>query len=142
MTAQQKQAIAYYREKGMSYSTIGQRMSLPTNTIKSYCSRHGLSSSDLLSLSDTCAECKKALVHIPGHKKKRFCSETCRRTWWGNNRLLMDQKAFTDHICAGCGKSFKSYGNEKRKYCSHSCYIITRFGKEEERGKNSIQRRE
>ena len=27
----------------------------------------------------------------------------------------------------GCGKPFTVYGNSKRKYCSHECYIRNRF---------------
>ena len=34
--------------------------------------------------------------------------------------------------CAYCGKDFISYGNKKRKYCSHYCYIHDRFWKKEE----------
>ena len=30
-------------------------------------------------------------------------------------------------VCAHCRKEFRSYGNKKRKYCSHACYIAERF---------------
>ena len=30
-------------------------------------------------------------------------------------------------ICPECGKEFTAYGNAKRKYCSHVCYIAARF---------------
>lgn len=29
--------------------------------------------------------------------------------------------------CAECGKPFTAYGNSKRKYCCHTCYIAARF---------------
>jgi hypothetical protein len=30
--------------------------------------------------------------------------------------------------CAGCGVEFAAYGNASRKFCSHECYIKSRFG--------------
>ena len=29
--------------------------------------------------------------------------------------------------CRECGKPFTAYGNSRRKYCSHECYIRNRF---------------
>ena len=37
------------------------------------------------------------------------------------------QKAVYTFTCQECGKEFTAYGNAKRKYCSHSCYIAARF---------------
>ena len=41
-----------------------------------------------------------------------------------------NRKAVYHFVCACCGEPFTAYGNENRKYCSHSCYIAGRFGKE------------
>ena len=30
-------------------------------------------------------------------------------------------------ICPHCGKEFHIYGDRRRKYCSHECYIADRF---------------
>jgi endogenous inhibitor of DNA gyrase (YacG/DUF329 family) len=30
--------------------------------------------------------------------------------------------------CAHCGTDFESYSWAARKYCSHACYILARFG--------------
>lgn len=43
-------------------------------------------------------------------------------------------KANYECICEYCGKTFLSYGNKNRKYCSHSCYINDRFGGGEDAG--------
>lgn len=47
----------------------------------------------------------------------------------GKCLVLFYRKAFYPLICAECGKEFLSYGNRKRKYCSHACYIKARFQK-------------
>ncbi|MBS8102183.1 helix-turn-helix domain-containing protein, partial [Streptococcus suis] len=39
--------------------------------------------------------------------------------------------AYEDLTCQQCGRSFLSYANPNRKFCSHSCYIQSRFYKGE-----------
>lgn len=41
---------------------------------------------------------------------------------------MLNKKAVYTHTCAGCGREFTAYGNARRKYCSHACYINHRFG--------------
>ena len=40
----------------------------------------------------------------------------------------MNRKAVSTHQCKCCEREFTSYANDKRKYCSHECYIKHRFG--------------
>ena len=40
----------------------------------------------------------------------------------------VQRKAYTTFVCLACGKQVTVYGNDKRKYCSHDCYIEHRFG--------------
>ena len=42
--------------------------------------------------------------------------------------MMLERRAITTHACAGCRATFESYGNKHRKYCTHACYIRTRFG--------------
>lgn len=44
------------------------------------------------------------------------------------NKIKVHKKSYSEHICLNCQKPFQSYANTKRKYCSHRCYIATRFG--------------
>ena len=62
-------------------------------------------------------------------RKKRFCSNECRRAWWSENRdkINMSSEAQYKTTCEGCGKQFVAYGNPNRKYCSHECYINYRY---------------
>ena len=71
-------------------------------------------------------ECGKPITQISGRKPKRFCS----RRWAEmveRSPGRVGQKAFYEHVCPGCGQSFTAYGNSRRKYCSHECYVETRF---------------
>lgn len=41
MTENQKKQIEQYRQQGFSYTVISRKMSIPINSIKTYCKRHG-----------------------------------------------------------------------------------------------------
>nr|WP_297993491.1 hypothetical protein [uncultured Actinomyces sp.] len=49
-------------------------------------------------------------------------------SWWHTHPMMLERRAITTHTCAGCGATFEAYGNKHRKYCTHACYIRTRFG--------------
>ena len=79
----------------------------------------------------TLAELRRYLQHTPGKRKKQYCSDACRMDWWNAHQDKVKRKAYYSFTCAECGKTFSSYGNAKRVYCSHSCYITARFSKRE-----------
>ena len=76
-----------------------------------------------------CPYCGTRLFNPATGRKKRFCSDECRRKWWNSNRdkLNKNSEALYEIMCEGCGKRFISYGNSKRKYCSHDCYVNYRY---------------
>lgn len=133
MTDKEKNKIAIYRNQGMSYTQISKKMELSINTIKTYCKRHvlggvrvyGVKSNVIITV---CEQCGQEVKQNPGRKHKRFCSDKCRNTWWNEHMELVKKKANYECTCEKCGKSFISYGNKNRKYCSHECYIENRFG--------------
>ncbi|MGG6831978.1 UNVERIFIED_CONTAM: helix-turn-helix domain-containing protein [Streptococcus canis] len=131
MNLEEKEKIKILREKGLGYTAIAKEINISVNTIKSYCKRHGLGGTKTCD-EDTslCEYCGKPVIQKLGRKKKRFCSDKCRNSWWNKNRELVSKKANYECICANCGKTFISYGNKNRKYCSHECYISARFGGE------------
>jgi rRNA maturation endonuclease Nob1 len=104
----------------LSYATIGKRLGLSVNTVKSFCRRR---TSDKL----LCRNCGKALEQTPKQKAKSFCGDWCRRAWWKTHRDQIRKKALYRLRCLACGRHFESYGNRNRKYCSHDCYIADRF---------------
>ena len=137
MTVEQKRKIEELRRQGMGYCTVAKQVGLPSNTVKTYCRRTGLTPADEIRaaaqvpkhIADKfCLYCGKPVVQIPGRKEKKFCSDICRNRWWNSHMDLVARKAMYEYTCPTCGNTFSAYGNRKRKYCSHDCYIADRFG--------------
>ena len=132
MTENQIRQITKMRERGETYSGIAKALNLSRNTVKSYCQRHeiGKNSTLIYQVGDIsqCEQCGKEIVQNSPKMRKRFCSDKCRNTWWNNHPDLVTRKAVYEHTCRHCGKPFNAYGNARRKYCSHECYIADRFG--------------
>lgn len=130
MTNEQKNMIEAYRRKGVGYKQIAKELGMSPNSVKSYCRRNHLSNEDLKRNEDEtfCEQCGKTIQQVKGRKRKRFCSDKCRNSWWNAHLDLVKRKAIYEYICPTCGKTFSVYGNAKRKYCSHACYLAGRFG--------------
>ncbi len=131
MNEQKKTEIMRLRKNGLGYKKIATILSLSTNTVKSFCRRKEIEKKESES-KDTegsvCLLCKEKLMHIKGKRKKKYCSTTCRMKWWHTHLDKVNKKSYTAHICLYCQTAFQSYANGNRKYCSHSCYIASRFG--------------
>jgi endogenous inhibitor of DNA gyrase (YacG/DUF329 family) len=138
MTKEQKLQIAKLRTDGYGYSRIAQTLDISVNTVKSFCRRNqltGKTTVDIPKVQEQVAEgkhfCKYCGVSIEqnqGRKEKKFCSDKCRMKWWNNNLDKVKRKAVYEFTCPHCKKHFTVYGNSRRKYCSHECYVIDRFG--------------
>lgn len=130
MTDEQKNMIEMYRRKGVGYKQIAKEMGISANSVKSYCRRNSLNSDALKEQQQEsiCENCGKSIEQQKGKKRKRFCCDKCRNQWWNSHLEQVQRKANYEFICPVCKKTFSVYGNSKRKYCSHSCYIIGRFG--------------
>lgn len=134
MTDKQKQQIRAMRGDGNSYARIAAALNISENTVKSYCRRNGLTSglpakAKAAQPASFCKQCGKALHQKPGVKARKFCSEACCAAWWAVHPDRLNRKALYTFTCHACGASFTAYGNSKRKYCSHACYVADRFGK-------------
>lgn len=133
MTDNQKKLTHIYREEGRSYKEIADILALSINTIKTFCKRNGLGGvRTIVTESEEimvkpCEYCGKPVSQHPERKQKRFCSDKCRNQWWNHHLADVDRKANYECVCMHCGKTFLSYGNKNRKYCSRSCYINNRF---------------
>ena len=130
MKDEQKLMIVEYRRKGVGYKQIAKELEMSPNSVKSYCRRNKLSNEDLNKDDGnfSCEQCGTIIHQVKGRKHKRFCSDKCRNQWWNSHLDQVKRKAVYEFICPTCGKSFSVYGNAKRKYCSHACYVIGRFG--------------
>ena len=121
MTNAERSRIVELQQTGYGYKKIATITGLPQNTVKSYCSRHPVQV-NLTEQDGLCRNCKKPLEQTPHKRKKKFCSDVCRMTWWNNHPELVQRKAYYTVTCAHCGKQFESYGNAHRWFCSRACY--------------------
>ena len=134
MNGLQKERIKELRSDGPSYSEIAKQVDVSRDAVISFCRRNGLQeikkpiSAVETDAKDVCRECGNPLVQIDGMKRRVFCSKECRIKWWREHPEQMNRKAMYQYTCAHCGKPFSAYGNSRRKYCSHACYIADRFG--------------
>ena len=138
MTNENKEKIILMRKSNMSFSDIGKVLGLSAETVRSFYSRHGSDtevanhsmSEERTESSDAtyCRRCGRKIVQNPKNKPKIFCSDVCRVIWWSEHAEKIRHKVEYRHICPSCGKEFTVFGNSKRKYCSHACYVTDRFG--------------
>jgi hypothetical protein len=138
MTEIEKQQIMELRLKGEGYKKIAGTLGISRDSVRNYCKRNmigGDSDSASHNVEERitnnlfCACCNKPIKQNKGGRARRFCSEGCRRKWWKENKdkQTKSEKATYKFICHRCGIEFNSYGNKRRKYCSHDCYIKDRF---------------
>ena len=135
MTDGQRQRIIQFRKEGRGYTSIAKELEISRDTVRSFCRRNGLASEmgdKTINAKEQpkegfCRKCGKKLHQIEGVKKKVFCCRECREKWWHEHPEQINQRAVYYFICVGCGKKFTAYGNSHRKYCSHGCYIRSRF---------------
>ncbi|MDD3524208.1 MAG: RNA polymerase subunit sigma-70 [Candidatus Cloacimonetes bacterium] len=134
MTENQKEKILEMRRMGCSYRHVATTLALREGTVKSFClrsERKGPSTPPRPKQETCCKHCGKPVEPVPKRKKKIFCSKTCRQGWWNSHLYLVNPtaKALHEFTCIHCGTTFTAYGNARRKYCSHECYIQHRYYK-------------
>lgn len=148
MTSEEKQKIIDMKASGKSANAISKELSISLNTVKSFLRRNKhkmivetiekpvdniivLSEerkSELPISNGKCLNCGKDIIQNDKIKKRKFCSDDCKKEWWKHHTDCLNKKAIYEIKCEGCNKTFKAYGNKNRKYCSHDCYIASRFG--------------
>ena len=143
MTADEKDKIRELRLKGIGYKGIAASLGLTRDIVRGFCKRNGLAGDscvvalnieEKLDKNIICACCSKPIKQKDQGRMRKFCCEECRRKWWKENGDKRDKKdaATYKYICPECEKEFSVYGNKKRKYCSHNCYIKDRFWRDED----------
>lgn len=134
MTYEQQEQIIDLRKKGYGYKLIGQMLGINRDTVRYFCKSNGMAGiteNTLVSDKDTCPCCGGAIPQAATTgRRRKFCSEKCRREWWKMHPGAgkRSESAIYHSTCVACGKEFTTYGNSSRKYCSHTCYILHRFG--------------
>lgn len=123
-----KARIMLMRAHGVAYTRIARHLELDVNSVKTFCLRNNITTVPTLHevidpLGVWCLHCYAPISLRSGSK---FCCEGCRRAWWKQHRNTRSPSGV--QTCAQCGVVFEVYGNAKRKFCSHPCYIHKRFG--------------
>jgi len=142
MTEEQKRQIYDLRLKGVGYKAIAAVLGMSRDQVRGYCKRSGLDGdSAVIALNVEerikqyllCAWCGKPIKQKEIGRTRKFCGDACRRKWWkAHPKAKKQNESATYHfICGHCKKTFSVYGNSKRKYCSHDCYIKSRFWSED-----------
>ena len=143
VTDDEKKKIRELRLKGIGYKGIATSLGLTRDSVRGFCKRNGLDGDSLvvalnveekLNRNLLCANCEKPIKQKEQGRVRRFCSDECRRKWWHEHPSERNKSdaAIYHYTCPYCGKEFSVYGNKKRKYCSHHCYIKDRFWREED----------
>lgn len=143
MTDLEKQQIYDLRLKGVGYKAIAAVLGKSRDTVRAFCQRNGLDGDSkvvALNINEQmkngllCFCCGKPIKQKKKGRARKFCSDECRRKWWNQNpQARKKRETATYHFtCEQCGKEFSCYGNKKRKFCSHDCYIKSRFWSEED----------
>lgn len=143
MNNYEKGKIKELRLKGMGYKGIANLLGLTRDSVRGFCKRNGLEGDSCvvaLNLEEKikrnilCLCCEKPIKQNNQGRTRRFCSNKCRYKWWNENQDKRNKKetAIYKYTCPYCEKEFDVYGNKKRKYCSHNCYIKDRFWREED----------
>lgn len=145
MTNDEKEKIKRLRLEGMGYKGIANLLGLTRDSVRGFCKRNGLEGDSCVVALNVgekikrnllCTCCEKPIKQNETGRIRRFCSDECRRKWWKENQEKKNKRetAIYRYTCPHCGNEFSAYGNKNRKYCSHNCYIKSRFWKDEEYG--------
>ena len=137
MTESQATQIRELRLQGAGYKAIASGVGLSRDVVRNYCKTHDLDGYAVEVVANTkeqggiCPWCSKTTRQPGTGRKRKFCSDTCRRRWWANHPEE-SQKQETDMTCVYCGQTFTQYGTKTRPYCRHECYVRDRYYREEE----------
>ncbi len=119
MTLEEKRKIYQLKKEGYGYKKIASELGISVSSVQSFLKRNPVD----IDLLGTCKRCGMTIQSIKGKKRKQFCCDRCRWDWWNSHIKEVNKKAFYTLTCKRCGKEFTAYGNQKRVYCCHDCYI-------------------
>lgn len=125
MTETEKLRIHKLRQAGLGYKKIAAALDLSANSVKTYLRRHPSADGDTTAIPDICERCGKPIIQAPHRKRKRFCSDSCRTSWWNAHPDKGGKRTLHTFTCAYCGRSFQSSA-KSRHYCSRTCYAAAR----------------
>jgi len=118
MQRELRNKILELKNAGMGYKAIAKELSLTPSAVRNVC----ISKLGDPTLYGTCKNCGRRVKQTPGKKKRQFCSDKCRMSWWNSHREDVKRNTIYTFKCPCCYSDFVAYGNSKRIYCSISCF--------------------
>ena len=96
----------------------GKIAAVPQNGRK-YCSLECAGIANRKQMELTCINCKERflLVKYRADKEPKYC---CKKCYYEYKKKHIDNKIIL--VCSWCGKEFKEYPSNKRKFCQRECY--------------------
>ena len=86
--------IKELRHENYPYSFIGEKLSMPTDTVKSICRRQHIEATGPRKKKvekQNPRICKYCLTPLVGGRKDRlFCNDVCRMKWWNTGRRIVE----------------------------------------------------
>lgn len=113
-TKAQIRKIIVLRAKGYGHRRISETLEMPENVLKYY-----FKCNPATFISVKCKNCEKEVRCIPTYRKKVFCSDECRMTWWSKHQDEINHKMY-HHTCIVCGREFDSFRANSIS-CSKRC---------------------
>ena len=104
-----KDKIIELKKTGLGYKAIAKELSLTPSAVRNVCT----SKLNDPELYGNCKNCGKRVKQTPGKKKRQFCSDKCRMTWWNSHRDDVKRNTFYTFKCPCCNSDFVAYGNKK-----------------------------
>ena len=127
MTKNEIEIITLLQRQGIGYRRIAALTSLPVDTVKSYCKRHPVDSTETVPAAEGfCKQCGRPINHTANRRAKVYCSDKCRMAWWNSHRDQVNRASARTVICGYCGTAFEAFGEPNRKYCSIACSQASR----------------
>ncbi|WP_420806056.1 helix-turn-helix domain-containing protein [Propionimicrobium lymphophilum] len=110
--------ITNLRANGWGYKKIADFCGISRDQVRAYCTKHNLSAEGETQ-ERVCEWCGRELTSVD--PRARFCSSACRHQSWraGLHR---------PKTCQACGQTFNALDKPGQQYCSHACYVRSRFG--------------
>lgn len=122
MTDYERSRIITLQNAGFGYKRIAKELDMSVNTVKTFCRRRLVTPMDG---QKRCLQCGQIVEQTPHRKEKKYCSDSCRMTWWKAHPEKVQRKNPHAYTCPTCGISFVSK-NPDRIYCSRKCYAQAR----------------
>ncbi len=125
---EQKDLIIAYRNKGLSYSEIAEKLDVSVDYARTVCSRKPRARNKGPTDSENiCVYCGKELDLSGNRRERLFCDDRCRKKYYNQANMR------TPFICTchQCGHEFVAYGFADKKYCSRECRSLARRNHEQ-----------